>query len=188
MHVLKAHMKQHKENESEREPVVCDICKKAFTSKLYLKKHLQWHSEGNKSDDEQFRRFMADNFDMNCDRCDVVFTTFHDARRHYKDLHNEKKGYIKCCETKLNEFWLVIDHIQSHLNPKIFKLVGSFQCRSFFFFIQTKSRFSVSDVKCAIKIMRIEKSSTYTRDGTNRPFQNRSSVIIAINLFETKRQ
>lgn len=118
--VLKAHMKLHEES-PDGERVICDICKKAFTSKIYLKKHLQWHMKGNQSDDEQYRKFIIDNFDRNCDQCDVVFTTFHDARRHYRDLHNEKKGYIKCCSIKLNEYWLVIDHINSHLNPKIFK-------------------------------------------------------------------
>ncbi|XP_055317612.1 zinc finger protein 665-like isoform X2 [Sitodiplosis mosellana] len=123
-HVLKAHMKQHDANNpnGEREMVICDICKKAFTSKIYLKKHLEWHTTGQQTDDEHYRTFIADNFDMNCDQCDVVFTTFHDARRHYRDLHNVKKGYIKCCSMKLNEFWLVIDHINSqHLNPKVFK-------------------------------------------------------------------
>lgn len=57
---------------------------------------------------------------MSCDLCSAVFTTFYEARRHYRDLHAMKKGYIKCCDTKLNEFWLVIDHINSHLNPQVF--------------------------------------------------------------------
>lgn len=33
---------------------------------------------------------------MGCDHCDAIFTTFHDARRHYKEMHDDKKGYIKC--------------------------------------------------------------------------------------------
>lgn len=81
--------------------VICDICKKAFTSKIYLKKHFKWHMKKKPSDDEQYRQFIADNFDMNCDQCHVVFTTFHDARRHYKIEHNERKGYIKYVQIKM---------------------------------------------------------------------------------------
>lgn len=108
----------------EREIFVCDICKKTYTSKIYLSKHLKWHTDGrNRSaDNEQYKNFITDNFDMSCDQCnDVVFTTFHDAKRHYRDVHNEKKGYIKCCDQKLNQLWLVIDHIRSHLEPQCFK-------------------------------------------------------------------
>lgn len=123
MHMLKTHMKQqHSENmDGGKGGFICDICEKSFASKIHLRKHFQWHAEGNKLDDEEHRKFVAENFNMKCDQCDVVFSTFHNARRHYKDMHSEKKGYIKCCDIKLTEFWLVIDHINSHLNPKTFK-------------------------------------------------------------------
>ncbi|XP_031629988.1 zinc finger protein 43-like [Contarinia nasturtii] len=117
---LKVHMKQH--SDDAREQYICDLCKKRFTSKVGIRRHLHWHTENNKkTDDDQCRKFIADNFDLNCDQCSYVFTTFHDARRHYKDLHNEKKGYIKCCDIKLNEYWQVIDHYIGHRNPSHFK-------------------------------------------------------------------
>lgn len=114
-------MRQHVEH-VEKKCLICDICKKTFTSKVGLKRHLLWHSEGSaKTGNEQHNRFIAENFDMNCDHCDAVFATFHDARRHYREQHNEKKGYIKCCNIKLRELWIVVDHINSHLNPSNFK-------------------------------------------------------------------
>lgn len=122
-YVLKAHMKQHTETVI-KEYLICDHCKKTFASKVGLKRHLKWHTmEHPKSEDNQYTKFIADNFDMNCDQCETVFISFHDARRHYKDFHNDKKGYIKCCNIKLRELWIVTDHINSHLNPANFKWV-----------------------------------------------------------------
>lgn len=116
-HVIKAHSTKT-DIDKQKTLVECNICKKAFSSKIYLRKHILCHSE--KSQEEQYRKFIADHFDMNCDECDFVFETFYDAKRHYRDLHNQKKGYIKCCDMKLNELWLVVDHINSHLNPKVY--------------------------------------------------------------------
>lgn len=117
-------MKQHSEH-VEKECLICDICKKTFSSKVGLKRHLQWHTmDGTKKcEDDQYKRFIQENFDMRCDHedCDAVFISFHDARRHYKEFHNDKKGYIKCCNIKLRELWIVTDHINSHLNPANFK-------------------------------------------------------------------
>lgn len=121
---LKTHMKKHIKPpvKREKQEFICDICLKKFTSKDYLKRHFQWHSQRNKSDDEQYTRFIAENFDLSCDICHFKCATFYEAKRHYKDAHDEKNGYIKCCNLKLHQFWRVTDHINSsHLNPKMFK-------------------------------------------------------------------
>lgn len=114
------HTSKTKSNAKKETPLIeCSICKKAFSSQLYLRKHILCHSE--KSDDKQYRKFIDEHFDMNCDQCDFVFKTFYDAKRHYRDSHNITKGYIKCCDTKLTELWLIIDHINSHLNPQVYR-------------------------------------------------------------------
>lgn len=74
-----------------------------------------------KTDTDAHTQFIAENFDMTCDRCDAVFISFIQARKHYKDAHDDKKGYIKCCNVKLREKWIITDHINSHLNPGNFK-------------------------------------------------------------------
>ncbi|XP_031634974.1 zinc finger protein 91-like [Contarinia nasturtii] len=121
-HGLKGHIKSHHTLRTEKEWFICDICKKKFASKVGIKRHLHWHTESKKkTEDDQHKKFIAENFDMSCDLCETIFITFHDARRHYKEFHNEKKGYIKCCNIKLRELWIVTDHILSHLNPSNFK-------------------------------------------------------------------
>lgn len=112
-------MKQH--TELGKECFICDVCKKTFTSKVGLKRHLQWHNDVNNSENDQYKRFIAENFDMKCDQCTAIFISFHDARQHYRELHDDKKGYLKCCNMKLRELWIVTDHINSHLNPANFK-------------------------------------------------------------------
>lgn len=113
-HGLKAHTKQQ---HMEKAYLICDICKKTFTSKIGIKRHLDGHVEETKPANDHYNKFIAENFDMSCDQCDTVFVSLYDARLHYKEKHNEKKGYIKCCQLKLREFWTVTDHIESHINP-----------------------------------------------------------------------
>lgn len=96
------------------------MCGKSFTSKVGLKKHLLRHMEVNTSEESQYDKFIKENFDLSCDKCDAIFLSFHDARRHYKELHNERKGYIKCCKIRLRELSMVTDHINSHMNPTNF--------------------------------------------------------------------
>lgn len=67
--------------------------------------------------------FINENFNLKCDHCDTIFSGFYDARRHYKDAHNDDNGYLRCCNLKLNQMILVRDHIRSHLNPESFKYV-----------------------------------------------------------------
>lgn len=124
---LNKHIQRHSEaaNANRKEKSLpCEICAKLFATKNSLDRHMQRHDDKKKSEEgQQHDKFIAENFDMTCDRCDAVMTSFHDARRHYKECHGDEKGYIKCCNVKLRELWLVRDHIKSHLNPESFKWV-----------------------------------------------------------------
>lgn len=86
-----------------------------------MERHLKRHYENDEVKDEQYIKFIRESFDMKCDFCDNIFSGLCDARRHYKDAHNEDNGYIKCCDIKLNKLPLVEDHIRSHLDPEFFK-------------------------------------------------------------------
>lgn len=68
-----------------------------------------------------YTQFMAENFDMTCDLCDTNFTSYYNARCHYKDAHNMTRGYVKCCNMKLRSQPNVNEHINSHLNPNLFR-------------------------------------------------------------------
>lgn len=102
--------------------IPCDICRKMFSTQDCLQRHKHRHTNDS-TENKLYDQFIADNFDMSCDLCDATFIAFHDARRHYKECHNEEKGWIKCCGTKLRLLSLVRDHIKKHLNPELFKYV-----------------------------------------------------------------
>ncbi|XP_055317607.1 transcription factor grauzone-like [Sitodiplosis mosellana] len=99
----------------------CSICLKAFTSKRSLSFHMNVHEENDEAEDVEYLKFIAEHFDMKCDFCETVFRGFYEAREHYKEAHNENRGYIKCCNTKLRARYTVRDHIKSHLEPEVFK-------------------------------------------------------------------
>lgn len=104
----------------EEEMFQCDICKDVFASQKKLVLHRKKHE--NPELEKQQYEFVAGNFDMTCDRCDrIPFSSFADARRHYRESHNFSNGYIKCCGTKLGSFTQIRDHIKHHWNPESFK-------------------------------------------------------------------
>lgn len=128
---MERHKKQHEEiAENKKESFPCDICQKVFTKQLNLRVHKRRH-KNDPPDNQLYEQFIAENFDMSCDQCDVKFTAFHDAQRHYKDAHNVDNGWIKCCGKKLKKLSLVRDHINTHLNPEFFKYV-SLVCLCFY--------------------------------------------------------
>lgn len=100
--------------------ISCDICKKLFASHDGLQRHKKIHTN-NSTEDKLHNQFIADNFDMSCDLCNGTFTSFYETRQHYKECHNEEKGYVKCCRAKLRSFADIRDHIKKHLNPETFE-------------------------------------------------------------------
>lgn len=119
---LKKHMKRHEKTKQRKiRNIPCDICKKLFSSEEAIRRHkLQHNTHSTDSMDNQlYEQFVADNFDMTCDLCTTaVFTSIYEARLHYKECHNDYKGYVKCCQTKLRSLSLIRDHIKKHLNPE----------------------------------------------------------------------
>lgn len=118
---LDAHMKKHTEQPKEKK-FQCPICQKFFTSKDYLEVHIRKHETRTDGiEDEQHLKFIAENFDMKCERCDTIFRSLYEARAHYKDAHNDGGGFIKCCNVKLKRVSMIKGHIESHLNPVAMK-------------------------------------------------------------------
>lgn len=71
-----------------------------------------------------FEKLFAENkhlFDLNCDLCSQTFKTLHDARNHYANDHNNTKGYIKCCNTKLSYRCEILHHLHRHIEPEKYK-------------------------------------------------------------------
>lgn len=106
---LDRHMTLHTRNSNRKEKTIpCSVCKKLFASNVSLMRHMRRHEENNETENDQHEKFIAENFDMKCDFCDVKFVALHDARNHYRENHGEEKGYLKCCSVKLRELWVII--------------------------------------------------------------------------------
>lgn len=61
--------------------------------------------------------------DQTCDICHIMLDTLSDARVHYFNEHEKPKGYFKCCKLKHLSESSLIDHLNWHLNPEIFRYV-----------------------------------------------------------------
>lgn len=59
--------------------------------------------------------------DLTCDSCEATFQSLMDAKSHYRKVHKNPHGYIKCCKRRLKTRGHLIEHIQWHMNPDIFK-------------------------------------------------------------------
>lgn len=128
----KRHMKTHEKTREQRKPYTCPICHKNLSTESSLKNHMKLHDTEN---DQLCKDFILENFDITCDMdgCNVVCSSFYDARKHYKEAHDYDQGYIKCCNMKFHQHWMAIDHVQTHLNPEHFKYVASFHIISIYF-------------------------------------------------------
>lgn len=81
-------MEGHQEGAKKRN-IKCDICAKTFREPKQFEKHKRLHeNDSSLAVSEMYYKYMAEHFDMTCDRCDAKFTAFLDAREHYKDVHN----------------------------------------------------------------------------------------------------
>lgn len=156
----------------------CTVCKRLLVSAESLEKHMRRHEKNGETADGNYAKFMAENFDMKCDNCDAVFEGLYDARMHYKEIH-ERKGYVKCCNTKLREV-----HIENHFDPTRFRycpFISSYTKKSKFL------RILSSDVMCAIRIIQAKNYFFYIRGVIMQMKAYHSYVIIVENQFEAKR-
>lgn len=64
--------------------------------------------------------YIAQYFDMLCDLCTHGFRSLVEARLHYREKHNIVEGYLKCCNKKFKRRGYIMEHINWHLNPKLF--------------------------------------------------------------------
>lgn len=117
-HGLSGHIKQqHQTEKVKRERFICDICKRTFITKMALIRHIELHIKSIESKaEDQYEKFMIENFDMSCDRCSTVFISLYDAQRHYKQLHSYDYGYLK--------YAYLISSLPSH--PHSMRCVHSF--------------------------------------------------------------
>lgn len=54
---------------------------------------------------------------MDCDICFQTSATFEELLTHYKDVHGNSQGYVKCCEKTFKRRYVLLEHVKLHLNP-----------------------------------------------------------------------
>lgn len=101
-------------NESVDDPVDTNIMHEKFTENMLLPRHISDVSY------VQRQAVINEHFDMTCDHCDAKFQDFYAAIDHYKEIHKNPNGYVKCCGYKYKLRKKVFDHILWHLNPDVF--------------------------------------------------------------------
>uniref|UniRef100_A0A1B0D6M6 Uncharacterized protein n=1 Tax=Phlebotomus papatasi TaxID=29031 RepID=A0A1B0D6M6_PHLPP len=73
-----------------------------------------------KLDISEYTRKVEEFFKMDCDICDQSCNTLPNLQNHYRTVHN-RKGYVMCCNIKLNRRSKVLQHLELHKNPNAFQ-------------------------------------------------------------------
>lgn len=79
------------------------------------------NSDDSSSDTKHKKYNLTDFFTMRCDLCDdIQFSTFLDAKKHYRQDHNIT-GYLVCCDKKFMKPKTIDDHFRWHIDPEYLK-------------------------------------------------------------------
>lgn len=62
-------------------------------------------------------------FKLQCQLCQAIFSNFNDLRAHYRSAHLINRGYIPCCNKKFTSRTAILEHIEWHTNPEIFRYI-----------------------------------------------------------------
>ena len=62
---------------------------------------------------------------LTCDICGVNLAKFSILKGHFRKEHN-KNGYAVCCKKRYFKRCLLLEHINSHINPEYFKYIAVF--------------------------------------------------------------
>ncbi|XP_058828377.1 zinc finger protein OZF-like [Topomyia yanbarensis] len=82
-------------------------------------------SRRSESQEQRITRYNDENrkisefFKMNCEFCSETLDTFGRLQTHCRKVHNERAG-VKCCDRTFYVKYRIIEHINSHQNPKRF--------------------------------------------------------------------
>ncbi|XP_059619173.1 zinc finger protein 320-like [Phlebotomus argentipes] len=75
------------------------------------------NSTGNLED--KYKR-IEDFYKLECNQCPEKFSKLKELQAHYPAVH-KRKAYVFCCKVKLSRLSRMLQHIDFHMNPDIFK-------------------------------------------------------------------
>lgn len=65
---------------------------------------------------------LRDMVEVKCYLCNLPFDTFREVNKHFSETHPSYKfGFLKCCGKSFERRYLLLEHIETHLNPEKFK-------------------------------------------------------------------
>lgn len=74
-----------------------------------------------KSERLEEEKNISEFFNLSCDECSITFPTFFNLRVHQQSVHNHKAGFVYCCNKKLKGQAQLLEHLNWHLNPDLFR-------------------------------------------------------------------
>lgn len=77
-------------------------------------------SDSDKTVGEHLENLVPNYMDMVCEVCSHPFESLATAIGHYRRTHNQRGIIVKCCQRRV-DLYDMVEHIQYHLNPDIFK-------------------------------------------------------------------
>lgn len=98
----------------------------------------------------EFEKLFSENmhrFDMLCDLCPKSFHSFDEAKTHYAIVHNNRRGYIKCCNLKFFYRCNILKHLYFHLEK--YKCVLNIMSHWLCFYINIIFSDAINVKKCA---------------------------------------
>lgn len=78
-------------------------------------------NESKKFKTDSHSSLLSKYFNMNCDLCDTLLSSYRDTKKHYKDVHSLDKGYLICCSKKFYRLQNMLQHCEWHIDPESFK-------------------------------------------------------------------
>ncbi|XP_067641382.1 transcription factor grauzone-like [Eurosta solidaginis] len=79
---------------------------------------------------KRFDAFIRQHFKatLPCALCDHESADFTELRIHYRNVHNNDKGYVLCCKHKYTQRFHFVEHLEVHLNPQKFQCTVCGKC------------------------------------------------------------
>lgn len=69
---------------------------------------------------DHLESLVPNSMDMLCEICQHPFESLTAANHHYRNTHNQRAIVVKCCQKRI-DLYDMLEHIQYHLNPDIFR-------------------------------------------------------------------
>ena len=64
--------------------------------------------------------YIAKNFKLCCSLCSATLSNFAQLKKHFRKIH-KMRGYAICCNKKFLQRSILVDHIEWHKNPNLFR-------------------------------------------------------------------